>query len=210
MEKQIRTVYGNCEHEKVIEKSRFIGYCAHIESEEEARSFIADVRKKHSLCSHVCYAFISDKVGNLQRFSDDGEPQGTAGIPILEVLKNKKLFETVVAVVRYFGGVKLGAGGLVRAYSSTTAETLDKAEIRVLQTCVEYDVKVGYTGVDSAMKYISSNACTLLSSSYGEDVVFRLAIKKTDEDDFIKRFIDYMQGKIIAVRGAEYFSAFKE
>ena len=94
MEKSIRTVYAPCESEKIIEKSRFIGYTAHVESEEEARAFLAKIRKEHSLATHVCYAFIADKTGNLQRFSDDGEPQGTAGVPILEVLKAKKLFET--------------------------------------------------------------------------------------------------------------------
>ena len=132
MEKLVRTVYAPHESEKIIEKSRFLTYSTHVESEEEARAFLSGVRKAHSLATHVCYAFIADKIGNLQRFSDDGEPQGTAGVPILEVLKNKKLFETAVAVVRYFGGVKLGAGGLVRAYSSCAAENLDGAEIRVL------------------------------------------------------------------------------
>ena len=89
MEKQIRTVFSPCESEKIIEKSKFLTYSTHVESEEEARAFIASIRAKHSLATHVCYAFVADKIGNLQRFSDDGEPQGTAGIPMLEVLKNK-------------------------------------------------------------------------------------------------------------------------
>ena len=148
MEKVIRTTHGRHESEKIIEKSRFLTYSAHVESEEEARAFIAEIRSKHSLATHVCYAFISDKTGNLQRFSDDGEPQGTAGVPILEVLKAKKLFETAVAVVRYFGGIKLGAGGLVRAYSSSAAENLDGADIRVVETCVEIAATVDYTGID--------------------------------------------------------------
>ena len=85
MEKSVRTVFGRHESEKIIEKSRFITFSAHVESEEEARQFVAEIRSKHSLATHVCFAFISDKTGNLQRFSDDGEPQGTAGVPILEV-----------------------------------------------------------------------------------------------------------------------------
>ena len=161
MEKAVRTVFAPYESEKVIEKSRFITYSTHVESEEEARGFIAKIRSQHSLATHVCYAFISDKTGNLQRFSDDGEPQGTAGVPILEVLKAKKLYETAVAVVRYFGGIKLGAGGLVRAYSSSAAENLDGADIRVLQMCVEYEIEVEYTGVDSAQKFISSHTCCI-------------------------------------------------
>ncbi len=210
MEKSVRTVYAPNESEKVIEKSRFLTYSAHVESEEEARSFLAQVRAKHSLANHVCYAFIADKTGNLQRFSDDGEPQGTAGVPILEVLKNKKLFETAVAVVRYFGGIKLGAGGLVRAYSSSAAENLDGADIRVLEMCVEYSVTVDYTGIDGVQKYLSTHACTLLNTDYGERVSFTVAVKKTEEEAFIAALVDYMQGRVQTNRGKEYYAPFRE
>ena len=208
MDKPVRIVYAPSEREKIIEKSRFITYCTHVESEEEARAFLADVRKKHTLATHVCYAFVADKMGNLQRFSDDGEPQGTAGIPILEVIKNKKLFETAVAVVRYFGGVKLGAGGLVRAYSSCAAECLDGADIRVLLTCAEYEIFVDYTGIDGVQKYISTHTCSLLSTDYGENVCFKIAVKKAEESTFISGLIDYMQGKVQTRRGEEYYAAF--
>ena len=209
MEK-VRTVYARHEREKVIEKSRFITYCAHVESEEEARGFIAEIRKAHTLATHVCFAFVADKIGNLQRFSDDGEPQGTAGVPMLEVLKAKKLFETAVAVVRYFGGVKLGAGGLVRAYSSSVAECLDEADIRVLQVCTEYEIAVDYTGIDGVQKYISTQTCTQLSTDYTDKVKFSVAVKKTDGEAFEKGLIDYMQGRVQITRGKEYYSAFKE
>ena len=210
MEKSVRTVYTPHESEKIIERSRFITYSTHVESEEEARAFLAKIRSAHSLATHVCYAFVADKVGNLQRFSDDGEPQGTAGVPILEVLKNKKLFETAVAVVRYFGGIKLGAGGLVRAYSSSAAENLDGADIRVLEMCAERLVTVDYTGVDSAQKYISTHTCTLLSTDYGGKVTFRLAVKKADVDGFCSALVDYMQGRVEIEKGKEYYAPFKE
>lgn len=210
MEKEIRTVYTAHESEKIIEKSRFITYSAHVESEEEARAFIASIRKQHSLATHVCFAFVADKAGNLQRFSDDGEPQGTAGIPMLEVLKNKGLFETAVAVVRYFGGVKLGAGGLVRAYSSCTAENLDGADIRVLRTCAEYEIAVDYTGVDGVQKFISTHTCSLLSTDYGEKVRYTIAVKKADEQDFFQKLVDYMQGRVEYTRGTEYYAPFQE
>lgn len=210
MSKALRTVFADCESEKIIEKSRFLTYCAHVESEEEARAFVAKIRAKHSLATHVCYAFVADKLGNLQRFSDDGEPQGTAGIPILEVIKNKKLFETAVAVVRYFGGIKLGAGGLVRAYSSSASECLDIADIRVLETCVEYCIFVDYTGIDGAQKYISTHTCTLLSTDYGARVAFRVAVKKAQEDAFVSGLVDYMQGRVETQRGEEYYAPFQE
>jgi len=210
MEKSVRTVYAPYEREKIIEKSRFITYSAHVETEEEARAFIAEIRKQHTLATHVCYAFIADKAGNLQRFSDDGEPQGTAGVPMLEVLKAKKLCETAVAVVRYFGGIKLGAGGLVRAYSSCTAECLDEADIRVLEICVEYEITVDYTGIDGVQKYVSTHDCNLLSTDYNENVCFRVAVKKTEEEAFVQGLVDYMQGKVRWARGEEYYAPFKE
>ncbi|MBR4943653.1 MAG: YigZ family protein [Clostridia bacterium] len=209
MEKSVLTVFGRTETEKIIEKSRFLTYSAHVESEEEARSFVAEIRSKHSLATHVCYAFISDKTGNLQRFSDDGEPQGTAGVPILEVLKAKKLRETAVAVVRYFGGIKLGAGGLVRAYSSSASENLDEADIRILEVCAERTIEVDYTGVDSVQKFLSSRSCSLLSTEYGEKVRFLLAVKKAEADGFCAELIDYMQGRVSIEKGAEYYAPFK-
>ncbi len=210
MEKSVRTVFSRHESEKIIERSRFLTYSTHVESEEEARAFLAEIRKAHSLATHVCYAFIADKAGNLQRFSDDGEPQGTAGVPILEVLKAKKLFETAVAVVRYFGGIKLGAGGLVRAYSSSAAENLDGADIRVLEMCEEYLIEVDYTGIDSVQKYLSTHTCSLLSTDYGEKVTFTVAVKKADGARFIEELVDHMQGRVETVKGVEYYAPFKE
>ena len=208
MEKSVLTVFGEHESEKIIEKSRFITYSAHIESEEDGKAFIAKIRSKHSLATHVCSAFIADKTGNLQRFSDDGEPQGTAGMPILEVLKNKKLFETAVAVVRYFGGVKLGAGGLVRAYSSSASENLSGADIRSLEMCKEFLITVDYTGVDGVQKYFSNNECNELSVDYGEKVCYLVAVKKTICELFKNGLVDYMQGKVSIEDGEEYYAPF--
>ena len=103
------SVNGCTETVRIIEKSRFITTSAHVCSEEEAKAFIAEVSAKYSDATHNCFAYICDNLGNFLRFSDDGEPQGTAGMPILELLKNKKLYETAVVVTRYFGGIKLGA-----------------------------------------------------------------------------------------------------
>ena len=185
-------------------------YCAHIESEEEARAFLAEIRKMHSLATHCCYAFIADKTGNLQRFSDDGEPQGTAGLPILEVLKNKKLFETVVAVVRYFGGIKLGAGGLVRAYSSSAAENLSGAKIASMEVCAELALEVDYTEIDSLQKFLSARGLTPISSEYGAKACFITAVKKAEAEEFIAALTDFMQGRVTIGRRGEYYRAFSE
>ena len=127
MTQKYLSVTGECVTEKVIEKSRFITTSRHVESEEEARAFISEINARFSDATHNCYAYIPDITGNSPRFSDDGEPQGTAGIPMLEVIKNKKLVQTAVVVTRYFGGVKLGAGGLVRAYAGCVADNLESA-----------------------------------------------------------------------------------
>ena len=209
MEKAILTVHGRTESEKIIEKSRFLTYSQHVESEEEARAFIAEIRGMHPFATHCCFAFVADKVGNLQRFSDDGEPQGTAGVPILDVLKNKKLFETAVAVVRYFGGIKLGAGGLVRAYSSSAAENLAAADIRSLEMCTEFAVEVDYTGIDGVQKYFGARTCTPLTSDYGAKVLFTVAVKKVDAEAFSSGLIDYMQGRVEIEPVGEYYSLFK-
>ncbi len=206
----MRTVFSRGESEKIIQKSRFLTYSAHVDGEEEARAFLAEIRKAHSLATHVCYAFIADKAGNLQRFSDDGEPQGTAGVPMLEVLKAKNLIETAVAVVRYFGGIKLGAGGLVRAYSSSVAEHLEGAEIRRLELCTECFASVDYTGVDAAQKYLLTRPCSLLSTEYGERVRFTLAVKSKELSDFTQGLTDYLQGRVQIEYGKEYFAPFKE
>lgn len=208
MEKTVLTVFSEHQSEKIIEKSRFITYSTHVESEEEARAFIARIRSLHSLATHVCFAFISDKTGNLQRFSDDGEPQGTAGMPILEVLKNKKLYETAVAVVRYFGGIKLGAGGLVRAYSSSAAENLDGSDIRSLEMCKEFEITVEYTGLDGLQKYLGSADCTQSDVRYEDKVTVLIAVKKRNAEAFGRELVDYMQGKVTIKEGGEYYAPF--
>lgn len=126
---RFRSVGGEAIAELLIEKSRFLAYAAPVASEEEARQFIERVRTEHPESTHVVSAYSIGAGGLLMRFSDDGEPQGTAGVPTLEVLKREHLTDVVVATVRYFGGIKLGAGGLVRAYSSAAAEGVRAAGI---------------------------------------------------------------------------------
>src|SRR5690625_4457046 len=107
-----------------IQKSRFIGYVKRVETEEDAQDFIQEIKKKHHDATHNCSAYIIGEHDQIQKANDDGEPSGTAGIPMLEVLKKQKLKDTAVVVTRYFGGIKLGAGGLIRAYGNTTSETI--------------------------------------------------------------------------------------
>ncbi|MGN1385890.1 MAG: YigZ family protein [Bacillus sp. (in: firmicutes)] len=134
--------YG--EHEIVIQKSRFIAYITRATTEEEAQNFIASIKKKHWDATHNCSAYMIGEHNQIQKANDDGEPSGTAGVPMLEVLKKRELKDTVVVVTRYFGGIKLGGGGLIRAYGKATSEGLNAIGVvrrklnRVMHTTVDY------------------------------------------------------------------------
>ena len=134
--------YG--EHEIVIQKSRFIAYITRATTEEEAQNFIALIKKKHWDATHNCSAYMIGEHDQIQKANDDGEPSGTAGVPMLEVLKKRELKDTVVVVTRYFGGIKLGGGGLIRAYGKATSEGLNAIGVvrrklnRVMHTTIDY------------------------------------------------------------------------
>ena len=201
-----RSVAGEASAEKVIEKSRFLAYVSHAEGEEEARAFLARIGGMHPLATHVCYAFIADKAGNLQRFSDAGEPQGTAGMPILGVLKAQELRETALAVVRYFGGVKLGAGGLVRAYAGSAADALSAATICNFEMCAEALLSVEYADVNAALRFLEGRE--VLSKSFSERAEFSLAVRESEAEEFAARARDFFNGKIRITFGKRYYFPF--
>lgn len=138
------TVKKRAEHEIDIQKSRFIAHIARVETEDEAKGFIEKISKSHWKANHNCYAYVIGPNQQIQKASDDGEPTGTAGVPILEVLKKKNLRDTAVVVTRYFGGIKLGAGGLIRAYSKAASEGLKasglvkRSLMNVLRCTIDY------------------------------------------------------------------------
>lgn len=144
MLKTYRTVQGYGTQEIVIEKSRFISYVQRAESEEEANAFVERIKKKHWNATHNCSAYLIGENDQIQKANDDGEPSGTAGVPMLETLKKKALKDVVVVVTRYFGGIKLGAGGLVRAYTQSVTEGLKAAKIiertlhQLIKVTIEY------------------------------------------------------------------------
>ena len=197
---------GETVTEKIIEKSRFITYVAHVESEEEAKAYLNKLHALHPLATHICYAYIADKTGNFIRFSDDGEPQGTAGMPILGVIKAKKLFETMVAVVRYFGGIKLGAGGLTRAYAGCAAEGINGAEKHTYSMGVELTIEVDYTQVNAALRLLDGEI--ILTRDFGANAAFTVIVREEDEEDFNVRAKDYLNGRVKITAGKKYFYPF--
>ena len=141
--------------EIVIEKSRFIASAIHVDNVEQAVEYVNSKRKKYFDATHNCYAYI---VGDKAKFSDDGEPQGTAGLPMYECIKNNNLDYVCVVVTRYFGGVKLGAGGLVRAYSGSTAEVLKQCEKLEMTDCTRVEVVIDYTLLKPLRKALEQHA----------------------------------------------------
>ena len=208
MVEKYKSVAGETTTEKIIEKSRFITVSRHICGEDEAKAFIEGVRKTHSDATHNCYAYVADDMGNLLRFSDDGEPQGTAGMPILEVLKSRRLYETAVVVTRYFGGIKLGAGGLLRAYSGCAAENLDRAEKVFYEPCSEKKFTVGYAYVDAALRFFALHGVNILNGEYADEVSFTAALKKSGEKEFDEKFLNALNGRVKIEKIKEYFFPF--
>lgn len=200
---------GETVTEKIIEKSRFITSSAHIDGEEEAKAFISKIAKAHRDATHNCYAYIADSTGNFLRFSDDGEPQGTAGMPMLEVLKAQSLRQVAVVVTRYFGGIKLGAGGLVRAYSGCVSENLAAAKKVMYQPCVKNCYTVEYPLSESAMRYFNDNDCTLINSEYGNAVKHTVAVKSAQEKEFNAALINRLNGRVEIERIEEYLFPFE-
>ena len=196
-------VKNSIEKEIVIEKSRFISYTKMVETEEDAKEFVESIRKKHPFATHNCYAYVTEG-GKVARFSDDGEPQGTAGIPMLEVLKNRGLKDTAVVVTRYFGGIKLGAGGLVRAYSSSTSAGLDEAGVEENIISNVYKISFGYEKYSLFLKFIEKYKQKTISSDFAEGVVISIAVP-SDEEDFCEKLTDYFLGKVEIVKESQIY-----
>lgn len=167
----------DCTLESEIKRSKFIAVVARVRDEEELFSRLGEIRKKYSDATHVCYAAIFDRTGNAARFSDDGEPSGTAGQPILEALKKSGLKETLVAVVRYFGGIKLGAGGLIRAYSSAASDALSAADKIVARPMDVYKLKTDFAHAKRFTAFALRNEISIVDTEYSAEVTFTLAVE---------------------------------
>lgn len=140
-----RTLHSYGSDEYIVEKSKFIGHAKPVQTEEEARMFVEEIKQKYKDATHNVWAYTIGQNMNIQRYSDDGEPQGTAGIPTLELIKKEDLRNVVVVVTRYFGGIKLGAGGLVRAYTKGAKLGLDAAKIVEKRPFVSVEIEIEYT-----------------------------------------------------------------
>lgn len=160
-------------------KSRFIGSCAHVTSEEDALAFVAAKKKEHYDARHNCFAYV---VGDTSRSSDDGEPSGTAGRPMLDVITGRGLHDIVMVVTRYFGGVLLGTGGLVRAYSAAAAACIDASELIERRVGLPLTITTDYGNVGRMQHIIAERELYLIDTVYDADVTFTVMVDPADRD----------------------------
>lgn len=189
------SVKNESEHTIVINKSKFITTLAPIDGYEDALEKIKIVSKKYSDATHNCYAFISNESASEQRFSDDGEPQGTAGMPMLDVLKKRKVCKTLAIVTRYFGGVKLGANGLVSAYSSSVAQALDNAGLVKNEWADIAQITLGYGECKKAEEICLKAGGQNVEINYDKDVTLTVALPSNTSKETLEKIIDLTQGK---------------
>lgn len=192
---EYKTVQKSAFDEYIINKSRFIGYASPVSTEEEALSFIKSVREKHRDATHNCYAYIIGENAGIMRYSDDGEPSGTAGMPMIEVLKNKGLVNVCVVVTRYFGGILLGAGGLVRAYSHSTVIAVNAACEVIMKPSVRMLCDVPYSLWDKVNYRLSSMPVICESVSYSTEVEATLLCESRNTDDVIQTLTQLTDAK---------------
>lgn len=195
------TVKSRGEHEIVIEKSRFICHIQRAVSEEEAQAFIQSIKKQHWNATHNCSAYLIGEHDLIQKANDDGEPSGTAGVPMLEVLKKRKLKDTVVVVTRYFGGIKLGAGGLIRAYGKSVSEAIN--HVGMVERCLmrTMHTTIDYTWLGKVENELRASSFQLKEIHYTEDVIFETYVEETQTEQFIEWMTELTNGKSVTKEG---------
>ena len=198
--KEYKTVKHTGTGEIVEKRSRFIANVKPVSSEEEALSFLNELKQKYWDARHNVYAYII-KENNIMRYSDDGEPSGTAGMPVLDMLKKEELTDVIVVVTRYFGGILLGTGGLVHAYSKSAKEGILAAEIKNMLLCQKLIIKCDYNLVGKIQYEIQGkNDIIIGESEYGEDVKLSVYIPCDNVENFINNMIDKTNGNIEIIK----------
>ncbi|MDQ0269105.1 putative YigZ family protein [Cytobacillus purgationiresistens] len=195
------TVQGYGEHEINIQRSRFIAYVSRAETEEEAQAFIQKMKKQNWDATHNCSAYLIGENDHIQKANDDGEPSGTAGVPILEVLKKKQLKDTVVVITRYFGGIKLGAGGLIRAYGKATSEGIRTTGIVERQLMRVMHTKVDYTFLGKLENELRSSVYTIKDIHYSDLVEIETYTKEDESDTFSEWMVELTNGQATISQG---------
>jgi len=200
---EYRTIAASGQAELIIKKSRFIGQACPVATEEEAAGFVAEIKKKHRDATHNCHAWI---IGPLnQRSNDDGEPSGTAGRPMLEVLRKESLEQVAVVVTRYFGGIKLGANGLIRAYAHACKAGLEAAGLGWQRPYQKLAVSIDYTLYGNLENQLREREITVLDSEFTQDVTLTLGLPLDELESVTQWLVDLSSGQAVLVPGEKYY-----
>ena len=191
-----KTIGGSAEARFIEKKSEFIGYIRHTETEAEALAFLAEIRAMHRKATHNCYAYLL-RENNISRHSDDGEPSGTAGAPIYEVLRREGLTDVTCVVTRYFGGILLGAGGLTRAYAQGAKHAVDAAELRCMDTARRIRLTLAYPLYGKIGKILSEFDVRTESEAFSAEVVLTAAVRAERAEQLKTALDDLSAGEIL-------------
>ncbi|MBD5824282.1 YigZ family protein [Lactococcus petauri] len=190
--------------EEEIKKSRFICHLKRVYTEEEARAFISEIKKEHHKANHNCSAFTLGDRQEIQRSSDDGEPSGTAGVPMLEILKKREITNVCAVVTRYFGGIKLGAGGLIRAYAGSVGHALDQVGLVKFVTQEQLILTLDYGNYDGLQRFLSSQGLVISESEFLSDVTVKLFVDLDKTEQLLDNLVEQFSGKISAAKGDKH------
>lgn len=196
----MKIVYENGLGEIEEKKSRFIAHVYHVESEEESLHIINEVKKKYWDARHNCYAYVIGERGELQRFSDDGEPQGTAGKPILDIITKSDIYNCLIVVTRYFGGTLLGTGGLIRAYQAASKEGLAHSTVLEVSQGIRAEMDVDYNSIGKIQYICAEMGIDILQTEYTENVHIEIVTEAEKYEQFVQKITDAFAGKIAVVK----------
>ena len=194
---EFRTIKEDGQVQEEIKKSRFICHAKRVYSEEEARAFINAIKKEHYKATHNCSAFIIGERSEIKRTSDDGEPSGTAGVPMLGVLENHNLTNVCVVVTRYFGGIKLGAGGLIRAYAGSVALAVKEIGIVEIKEQAGIQIQMSYAQYQEYGNFLKEHNLMELETNFTDQVDTIIFVDKEDKEDTKSALIEFFNGKVI-------------
>ena len=196
---EFRTIKEDGQVQEEIKKSRFICHTKRVYGEEEARDFITAIKKEHYKATHNCSAFIIGERSEIKRTSDDGEPSGTAGIPMLGVLENHNLTNVCVVVTRYFGGIKLGAGGLIRAYAGSVALAVKEIGIVEIKEQAGIQIQMTYAQYQEYGNFLKEHNLVELETNFTDQVETMIFVDKENKEHIKSELIEFYNGKVILV-----------
>ena len=193
---EYRTISQDGQAQEEIKKSRFICHAKRVYSEEEARDFIAAIKKEHYKATHNCSAFIVGEKSEIKRTSDDGEPSGTAGVPMLGVMENHQLTNVCFVVTRYFGGIKLGAGGLIRAYAGSVALAINEIGLIEIKEQAGLRLKMSYSQYQNFDNFLKAEDLIEFDTEFTDLVATTIYIDKQEKEPLEQKLVEFFNGKI--------------